>query len=117
MRQIKCRKQQRDKIFLSKTSMEDYRPYKCQMDIAFPSALDSKRAMDVLSVDEEISGDRVVKTYSVISSGGDGGEKNVLRVNIEATEAKLLRVSVSSFYDMLKVVVKCYQEFGSDPNC
>jgi hypothetical protein len=28
-----------------------------------------------------------------------------------ATEAKMLRVSVSSFYDFLTVALKCYQEF------
>jgi len=38
--------------------------------------------------------------------------RGVLRVNIQATEAKMLRVSISSFYDMLTVFLKCQQEFG-----
>ena len=31
--------------------------------------------------------------------------------SVEATEAKMLRVSLSSFYDLLRVVLRCYQEF------
>jgi len=37
---------------------------------------------------------------------------SILRVDIQATEAKMLRVSISSFYDMLNVFLKCQQEFG-----
>ena len=32
----------------------------------------------------------------------------------QATEAKMLRVSVSTFYDYLTVSLKCLQEFGHD---
>jgi len=50
------------------------------------------------------------------STLGDDDEmddpRGVLRVNIQATEAKMLRVSISSFYDMLTVFLKCQQEFG-----
>jgi len=42
----------------------------------------------------------------------DEDSRGVLRVNIQATEAKMLRVSISSFYDMLTVFLKCQQEFG-----
>ncbi len=87
------------------------RPYKCEIDIAFPSDLFCRYTRDVLSVDEEISGDKVVKSFSIIH---DHDKVIILRVNIEATEAKFLRVAASSFYDMLTVIVKCYQEFGSD---
>jgi hypothetical protein len=93
------------------------RPYKCEIDIAFPSELFCKYTKDVLSVDEEINGEKVVKTFSLVSSNQHDGKLNILRVNIEATEAKFLRVAASSFYDMLAVVVKCYQEFGSDDSC
>ena len=34
--------------------------------------------------------------------------------HFEATEAKILRVAMSSFYDMLDVFLKCLQEF--DPS-
>ena len=32
--------------------------------------------------------------------------------NVASSEAKMLRVSISSFYDMLTVFLKCHQEFG-----
>ncbi len=89
------------------------RPYKCEIDIAFPSVLFCRYTRYVLSVDEEISGDKVVKSFSIIT-GNDHSKVSILKVNIEATEAKFLRVAASSFYDMLTVIVKCYQEFGSD---
>ena len=97
---------------MTATSISD-RQYKCEIDIAFPSETFCKYTKDILSVDKEISGEKVVKTFSIISIGDDK-IMNVLRINIEATEAKLLRVAASSFYDMLTVVVKCYQEFGSE---
>lgn len=33
--------------------------------------------------------------------------------HFEATEAKMLRVSVSSFFDYLTVSLRCYQEFDT----
>jgi hypothetical protein len=32
--------------------------------------------------------------------------------NFEATDAKMLRVSISTTYDMINVALKCFQEFG-----
>lgn len=171
---------------------DNNKPYKCEIDITFPTKQHAQQCMDVLSVDDEI-GDRVCKSFSVIDvvavvdavvggnaaagrgDGGGGGEtvegvtttvmsdeglasvvddddvvvgdehgekdceiktnetgkeegstksgtiddddemddpRGVLRVNIQATEAKMLRVSISSFYDMLTVFLKCQQEFG-----
>jgi len=175
---------------------DNNKPYKCEIDITFPTKQHAQQCMDVLSVDDEI-GDRVCKSFSVIDvvvvddvvvagenaaagrgDGGDGGgetvedvtttvmsdeglasvvagadsvvvgdkqgekdceiktnetgkeegstksgtidddddemddPRGVLRVNIQATEAKMLRVSISSFYDMLTVFLKCQQEFG-----
>jgi len=177
------------------TTTNNNKPYKCEIDITFPTKQHAQQCMDVLSVDDEI-GDRVYKSFSVIDVvvvddvvvvgdnaaagrgdlGGGGGEtvedvtttvmsdeglasvvadddvvvgdehgekdceiktnetgkeegstksgtidddddemddpRGVLRVNIQATEAKMLRVSISSFYDMLTVFLKCQQEFG-----
>jgi len=50
-------------------------------------------------------------TKSILDNETDD-PRGVLRVNIQATEAKMLRVSISSFYDMLTVFLKCQQEFG-----
>mmetsp|Transcript_28733 Transcript_28733/g.52516 ORF Transcript_28733/g.52516 Transcript_28733/m.52516 type:complete len:111 (-) Transcript_28733:399-731(-) len=100
-------------------------PYKCEVDITFPTARHAKTCMDVLSVDDEI-GDRVVKSFELVSIGQAAGSATsvqsnnddikdfaVMRVCIQATEAKMLRVSLSTFYDVLNVVLKCFQEFDS----
>lgn len=81
--------------------------------------------MDVISVDKEIS-NKVVKYFSVVmgrdhdiddsSEVGDNdadSDMNVLQIRIEATNAKMLRVSISSTYDMINVALKCFQEFGT----
>ena len=81
------------------------RQYKCEIEIGFPNAAHAEMTMKVLSVDKEISGDKVAKIFA--------SKENILHVKFEATEAKLLRVSVSSFYDMLEVALKCFNEFGN----
>jgi hypothetical protein len=92
-------------------NQQDSRPYKATLQISFPFPAHAAMAMKTLSVDEEISGDKVAKTFSL--EQGDGEEEAcVLCAHIEASEAKLLRVSVSSFYDMLTVSLKCFQEFS-----
>lgn len=147
----------------SELSLSTTRPYKCTIDIAFPNLVDAQRAYDVLSVDEEISGDdKLIRKLSIIAApscsssssprGFDGVVDNDdatdtnrkrdnlvveaharntvdkvgavetssssktsarLRVTFEAKEAKILRVSISSFYDMLNVCLRAFQEFGS----
>jgi hypothetical protein len=77
--------------------------YKCSIDIQFPSPLHAQNALDVLSVDEEI-GDKVSKSFST--------NENLLSVCFASKEAKMLRVAISSFYDMLNVVLKVNQEFS-----
>ena len=84
-------------------SNEKDESYKCSIDIQFPTSLHAQNAMDVLSVDDEISS-RVTKTLTV--------KKNALVVEFLSSEAKMLRVAISSFYDMMTVFLKCYQEFG-----
>mmetsp|Transcript_31075 Transcript_31075/g.46328 ORF Transcript_31075/g.46328 Transcript_31075/m.46328 type:complete len:102 (-) Transcript_31075:572-877(-) len=87
--------------------------YKCEIDITFPSSKIASQIRDVINVDDEI-GDKVIRTLSVVSSSSNDttGESNALRVNFQATEARLLRVSISTFYDVLNVSLKCFQEFS-----
>mmetsp|Transcript_59750 Transcript_59750/g.177056 ORF Transcript_59750/g.177056 Transcript_59750/m.177056 type:complete len:124 (-) Transcript_59750:614-985(-) len=111
---------------------DDPRPYKCRVDVTFPTALHAKRASEVLSVDNEI-GDKTARSFSLISaaaaateSAGEGApyannesvtdpdDLRVMRVHVEAAEARLLRVSMSTFYDLLNIVLKCFREFGDD---
>lgn len=86
--------------------------YACRIEISFPTNGQAEQAMQVLQVDRE-PGDRVVKAFSLVKEEGEGDEElTVLRVDLKATEAKMLRVAASSFYDFLQVVVKTFQEFG-----
>eukprot|EP00527_Entomoneis_sp_CCMP2396_P001754 CAMPEP_0198148444 /NCGR_PEP_ID=MMETSP1443-20131203/41434_1 /TAXON_ID=186043 /ORGANISM="Entomoneis sp., Strain CCMP2396" /LENGTH=102 /DNA_ID=CAMNT_0043813131 /DNA_START=24 /DNA_END=332 /DNA_ORIENTATION=+ len=92
------------------TSTEDKRkpsdfPYACDIEIAFPTPRHAEQSMRIMQVDEEI-GDRVQKSFSLV-----GDENEIVRISFQATEAKLLRVSVSSFYDYLVIALKVYQEF------
>jgi len=59
-----------------------------------------------MEVDEELQPLKVTKTFDV--------EGNVLAVHIQATEVRMLRVALSSFFDMVTVSVKTLLEFDSD---
>ena len=92
------------------------RHYECTIHLALPSAQCAQHLRDVISVDREIS-NKVVKTISVVDSdedvkGEEPSEGRVLRIHFEATDAKMLRVSVSTTYDMINVALKCFAEFG-----
>ena len=92
------------------------RRYKCTIRLALPSSQCAQHLRDVMSVDREIS-NKVVKTISVASpeedvEGEEPSEARVLRIHFEATDAKMLRVSVSTTYDMINVALKCFAEFG-----
>ncbi|KAL3773127.1 hypothetical protein ACHAW5_008000 [Stephanodiscus triporus] len=103
------------------------RPYKCTARIALPQPY-AEHLKDVISVDREIS-DKVVKSFSILGHDGndddndrgvvgddDDGSGNdtmrVLQIIFEATDAKMLRVSISTTYDMINVALRCFQEFG-----
>lgn len=77
--------------------------YQCKIAIQLPTPLIAESACEVLGVDQEL-GNRVTKSLSV--------DDRTLLVNVASSEAKMLRVSISSFYDMLTVFLKCHQEFG-----
>eukprot|EP00543_Licmophora_paradoxa_P002810 CAMPEP_0202447408 /NCGR_PEP_ID=MMETSP1360-20130828/6176_1 /ASSEMBLY_ACC=CAM_ASM_000848 /TAXON_ID=515479 /ORGANISM="Licmophora paradoxa, Strain CCMP2313" /LENGTH=84 /DNA_ID=CAMNT_0049064493 /DNA_START=87 /DNA_END=341 /DNA_ORIENTATION=+ len=79
-------------------------PYKCDLEIGCPTEEYSEKIKRVMEVDQEL-GDRVIRTYQL-----DG---RIMKVSFQATEAKMLRVSVSTFYDYLNVALKCIQEFDS----
>ena len=107
-------------------------PYTCEIDVSFPTAAGAKRTRDVLSVDKEL-GDRVVKTIVVLPT-----DPRTMRMwvnpccdtcnsetapfethehfrSLMATEAKMLRVAVSGFFNYLNVALKCQQEFDNIP--
>eukprot|EP00956_Cyclotella_meneghiniana_P015493 scaffold23804_cov48-Cyclotella_meneghiniana.AAC.13 len=98
------------------------RPYKCKVDIALPSSIYAKHLRDVLSVDGEL-GNKIVKSFSVVSTMEYGDDDDnvgydddddvlrILRIEFAAVDAKMLRVAVSTTYDMITVALKCFQEF------
>ena len=57
-----------------------------------------------MEVDKELNPDKVSKTFDV--------KDNVVRVTFEAIDARMLRVSLSSFFDMSMVVSRTLAEFG-----
>ena len=81
-------------------------PYQCDIEITLSSPEMASAVADILSVDREISNTRVIKELEA----RDG----VLHVHVKAQEARLLRVSVSAFYEYLIVCLKCYQEFEEE---
>jgi Transcription factor Pcc1 len=60
----------------------EYR-FVCDIRVSFPTSKIAKQVKEVLEVDQE-TGNRVVKTFSLVSAGQDGptaaGQENVLRV-------------------------------------
>eukprot|EP00545_Synedropsis_sp_CCMP1620_P002114 CAMPEP_0119004760 /NCGR_PEP_ID=MMETSP1176-20130426/1338_1 /TAXON_ID=265551 /ORGANISM="Synedropsis recta cf, Strain CCMP1620" /LENGTH=98 /DNA_ID=CAMNT_0006956505 /DNA_START=23 /DNA_END=319 /DNA_ORIENTATION=- len=90
-------------------------PYTCELDVSFPTKESAIRTKEIMCVDEEI-GNRVVKTLEIVPANDDDHDGDVLlRVAFKATEAKMLRVAVSTFCDYLNVALKCQQEFDHMP--
>ena len=67
-----------------------------------------------LSVDEELQPDKVQRhfTYSSIEGSSSGAAE--LKASFSASDARMLRVSLSSFYDMSAVCLRTLQEFDGD---
>mmetsp|Transcript_55786 Transcript_55786/g.135181 ORF Transcript_55786/g.135181 Transcript_55786/m.135181 type:complete len:129 (-) Transcript_55786:123-509(-) len=104
--------------------------HSCDVRVTFPTNRQAQYALKVLQVDKEPT-DRVTKSMEVekmlddikqekttkdptVKNDDDGEEEEriaVLKVHFESSELKMLRVSVSSFYDYLALVVKTFQEF------
>mmetsp|Transcript_3033 Transcript_3033/g.3653 ORF Transcript_3033/g.3653 Transcript_3033/m.3653 type:complete len:108 (-) Transcript_3033:993-1316(-) len=89
-------------------------PYECDLEISFPTKEHAHIVKSAMEVDEEI-GDRIKKTFSIAKSSTTD-EPVVMGVQFQATEAKMLRVAVSTFYDYLTVTLKCFQEFEERPD-
>ncbi|KAM4018996.1 EKC/KEOPS complex subunit LAGE3-like isoform 2-T2 [Anomaloglossus baeobatrachus] len=72
--------------------------------VPFPCSTEAQIAHDTLSPDAEPRKGGVSKTLSVTD--------NVLHVHWKADEARILRVSVSSFLEHLSLVVQTMDQFG-----
>ena len=70
----------------------------------YASAEHANIARKSLEVDKELQPDKVEKSFQVKS--------NVLVVTFKAIDARMLRVSLSSFFDMALVVSRTLAEFS-----
>ncbi|GAB5030298.1 transcription factor pcc1 protein [Nannochloropsis oceanica] len=75
----------------------------CHIDLHFPTPAKAQLVKNVLEIDDELQPTKIRKTFAV-----DGTALDVLLVSCDP---KVLRVAVSSFYDMLTVALKTLQEF------
>jgi hypothetical protein len=82
--------------------------YKSEIRLQFESQEKARVLMDCLSVDEELQPTKISRSFSVEPATTGA----VLVVNFVATEPKVLRVAMSSFYDMAIVSCKTMLEFS-----
>ena len=94
------------------------KPYDCTVRLRFPTEHLAAVAMASLSADKELRGNKVSRTLAIVNdddvseNAGAGGERCVLRATFRASELRLLRVCVSSFYDMASIIVRTQLEFA-----
>ena len=79
-------------------------PVTASVSIAFPTSRRAEVARNALQVDRELNPDQVHKSFAV--------EGAVLRTTFRALDVRMLRVAMSSYFDMAKVVTECLDEFG-----
>ncbi|GAV66181.1 Pcc1 domain-containing protein [Cephalotus follicularis] len=79
--------------------------FNCNFEIDFESAEHASVVYAALAVDKELQPDKVKRQMSVSSDGK-------LSVHFEATEARFLRASFSSFMDVLTLATKTIEEFA-----
>ncbi|CAN8302105.1 unnamed protein product [Cochlearia groenlandica] len=86
--------------------------FSCNLDVSFESEEHALIVYTSLSVDKELQPDKVKRVMSV--------SNNMLSVQFEAVEARLLRASFSAFLDVLTLATRTIQEFGQKclaPQC
>jgi hypothetical protein len=79
-------------------------PCRADVRVCYESAEHAKIARDTLAVDEEIQPTKIQRSYSI-----QGG---ALTIHFAAVEVRLLRVALSSIFDMLQVISNTLAEFS-----
>ncbi|XP_017875330.1 EKC/KEOPS complex subunit LAGE3 [Ceratina calcarata] len=74
------------------------------LSIPFPSKREAEIAYEVLRVDKEPSRGSVIKNLTV--------DNNLVHISISGTEARKVRVALTSFFDNLILVTETMQQFG-----
>ncbi|KAG2186226.1 hypothetical protein INT43_002664 [Umbelopsis isabellina] len=73
------------------------------LEIPFPTPRLAEIAQRALSVDKELKGDQVKRSISV--------EDNMLKVDFDCISVRMLRVSTTSFFEMLTMVTNTMEMF------
>jgi tRNA threonylcarbamoyladenosine modification (KEOPS) complex Pcc1 subunit len=79
------------------------KPYQCTLRIKLQNERHAMIIKDCMEVDEELQPLKVSKQFTITD--------NTLTLEIAATELRMLRVALSSFFDMVTVSVKTILEF------
>ncbi|KAF1778580.1 CTAG/Pcc1 family [Phytophthora cactorum] len=78
-----------------------------EISLGFPEEVDALYVLQTLEVDEELQPEKIHRTLTV-----KGDELHVYDAfHFEATEIRLLRAAVSSFYDMSVLTARTLLEF------
>ncbi|CAK7239889.1 MAG: hypothetical protein STHCBS139747_001324 [Sporothrix thermara] len=92
-------------------------PCSLVIDIPFPTARLATVALQVLSVDKELS-PSVRRSFEVHvapdAPAGDSADKTVLRTTYEASTNRMLRVSVNAFFDSVSLVAEVMEGMDED---
>mmetsp|Transcript_10509 Transcript_10509/g.15995 ORF Transcript_10509/g.15995 Transcript_10509/m.15995 type:complete len:85 (-) Transcript_10509:162-416(-) len=83
--------------------MDSQREYNATLKIAYKSEAHARMVQQCLSVDDELQPERVSKELIISDS--------LLVIKFYAADVKILRVALSSFFDMVTVATKTLQEF------
>ena len=75
------------------------------LNIPFTSLKRAETALGSLSVDKELSPTSILKTYTILQ------DTTILQVTFSAIDVRMLRIALSSFFDMSKVVIETIEEF------
>jgi tRNA threonylcarbamoyladenosine modification (KEOPS) complex Pcc1 subunit len=79
-------------------------PYVGVVRINFPNERQANIVKDCMEVDEELQPERVTKKFHIES-------ESTLCCTVAALDLKMLRVALSSYYDMVTVSIKTLLEF------
>jgi tRNA threonylcarbamoyladenosine modification (KEOPS) complex Pcc1 subunit len=80
-------------------------PLTATLNIPFASLKRAETALGSLSVDKELSPTSILKTYTILQ------DTTILQVTFSAIDVRMLRIALSSFFDMSKVVIETIEEF------
>ncbi|KAG7393713.1 hypothetical protein PHYPSEUDO_004476 [Phytophthora pseudosyringae] len=98
-------------------------PFECDISLNFPEEVDAQLVLQTLEVDEELQPEKIHRTLTVkgtelhvyvltLPMWCPPGLVAVVRCShFEATEIRLLRAAVSSFYDMSALAARTLLEF------